>query len=66
MLCVLLGMSGANFQLQRRLEGHQSSVSSLKFDPVFGRLLLSASSDGTVKGWKQETGECLFTGEVQS
>eukprot|EP00210_Caulerpa_lentillifera_P001967 g1887.t1 len=56
-------MSGANFQLQHRLIGHQSSVSSLRFDPTYGRLLLSASSDGTVKGWNHETEECLFTGK---
>ena len=48
----------------RTLNGHTSHVASVKFEPSKGTLLLSGSADRTVRLWKHDTSELVFTGEV--
>lgn len=44
------------YSLQYTLNGHQRSVSSLKFSPC-GTLLASSSADKSVRVWEVETGK---------
>lgn len=53
-------LDGASGALVRRLEGHESTVSSLAFS-ADGRLLGSTSYDGTARLWNVTTGECVQT-----
>lgn len=51
----------ANYQHQRTLEGHTSSVSGVKFKPTDGALIASCSADGTVRMWDTQKGKLLMT-----
>lgn len=51
----------ARYRHVRSLEGHQSSVSGVKFKPEDGLLLASCSADGTIKLWETENGKTLRT-----
>ena len=49
----------------RTLEGHTSWIRCIVFSPD-GKLLASGSSDGSVKLWRVNTGECLQTFQAHS
>jgi len=51
--------------LIRTLEGHSSSVNGCAFSPD-GKLIVSASGDGTLKVWDSETGQMLRSLEGHS
>lgn len=57
-------LDGANFQCVRTLQGHTASVTSVKFEPSKGALVLSGSADRTVRLWKHDSSELVFTGKV--
>ncbi|RYG93414.1 WD40 repeat domain-containing protein, partial [archaeon] len=48
----------AGITLQRTLHGHTSSINRIAWSPD-GLLLASPSSDGTVRIWNTQTGECI-------